>query len=314
MYENNDNIDYAEVFGEDIAAETEADDTSVGENGSVEGESEAGTDDNAESSENNGEETVPTSSDPATEENSKGTQSAEENAKYAAARREAERKRDEAINEVNTRHERELSEIFAAVGLVNPYSGKPVTNMAELREYNKAKGDSNKKLFMEKNGLTEAEYEQFVSGLPEVADARREKAEAKVAKDEADAARRENLVKTEIGLISKLDPNIRSVDDLLRDESYERILPYVKRGYTLSDAYKIANYDKLTGAASASARQQVLNAQSGKSHLTQSESRGSGIESVPADVRQQYREFNPDMSDAEIAKAWASYVKETRNK
>ncbi len=313
MYENNDNIDYAEVFGEDITTETEADDTSVGENGSVEGESETDVDDNAESSENDGGETAATS-DPVTEGDSKGAQSAEDNTKYAAARREAERKRDEAINEANTRHERELSEIFAAVGLVNPYTGKPVTNMDELKEYNKAKGDSNKKLFMEKNGLTEAEYDEFVSGLPEVAAARQAQAEAKTAKDQADAAKSESIIEAEIGLISKLDPNIKNVDDLLRDESYERILPYVKRGYSLSDAYKIANYDKLTGAASASARQQVLNAQSGKAHLTQSESRGSGIESVPAEVRAQYRDFNPEMSDAEIAREWAKYQKQTKNK
>lgn len=319
MYENNDNIDYAEVFGEDITAETEADDTSVGENGTAEAEADADADESADSSENDGNTETESENDdntPAQENDThaRGTQSAEDNARFAAARREAERQRDEAVSEANTRHERELSEVFAAVGLVNPYTGKPVTNMAELAEYNKAKGDQHKKSFMEKNGMTEAEYEEFTSQLPEVAAARRAKAQAEAAEAQARSEKAKSIVDAEIGIIGKLNPDIKSVDDLVAHESYEKILPYVKRGYSVSDAYKIANYDKLTEAASASARQQVLNSQSGKAHLTQSESRGTGIEAVPAEVLRQYREFNPEMSDSEIAKEWAKFQKQTQNK
>lgn len=312
MYENNDTIDYAEVFGDDISEDTGADDASVGENEDAEVNTEADVDDNAESSDDNvGEAEADTDIDTVTEDGIK-KQSRKDNSRFAAARREAERQRDAAIAEAEERHKKELENVFTAVGLTNPYTGKPVTNMDELAAYNKAISDDKKKTFMEKNGLSEDEYNRFIGELPEVAEARRMASEAEAAKRSAKDAKAKANIDEQVAIISKLNPDIKSVDDLIRDESYETILPLVKKGYAVSDAYRIANFDKLTSAAAASARQQERNSQISKEHLTQSDSRGSGIESVPADIRAQYREFNPDMTDAEIAKEYAKYIKQTR--
>ena len=320
----NDNIDYAEVFGEDVSdnlvgndADATADGTSVGENESSEGVTEGDADESADSSEGgteggteDGQSRTPVPTDKDAPAQANNAQSAEDNARYAAARREAERQ----LKTEREKHERELFDVFSALGMTNPYTGKPVTNMAELEEYKKARADNQRKAFMEKNGLSETEYDRFVSELPEVAEAREAKARAEAERARSDYERRKAVLDEEIKAIGKYAPEIKSSEDLIKDESYEEVLSLTKRGYKLSDAYRIANFDKLTGKASASARQQVLNAHAGKEHLMQAESRGSGIESVPADVRQQYRDLNPDMSDEEIARDWARYVKQTRKK
>ena len=135
------------------------------------------------------------------------------------------------------------------------------------------------------------------------------RAQAEQAKKEAQEAAARVKVDEQMKEIRSLDPTIRSMEDLAKMPTYPKFYELVKKGNTLTDAFKLANYDALTKGAAAGARQAALNAAQGKQHMGQTMTRGAGAVSVPAEVMEQYRAFNPDATEAEIR---AHYAKNHR--
>lgn len=225
------------------------------------------------------------------------------NSRYAAARRKAEAERDKAIAEERAKFEREKNELIASMGLVNPYTGKAVTTADELKEYQSASAEAHKKAFMEKNGLDDASYNKFVGQLPEVVAANAAKAKAESAAREASRTEADQRLAAEFDIIFKLDPDMKTKEDVFRSENYGAVLDNVKKGLSLSDAYKLANYDKLNARAAAAERQRTLNAQNSKGHMTTvGNAHGQTLAPVPDAERDLYRYLNPDMSDEDIAR------------
>lgn len=210
-------------------------------------------------------------------------QTKEERAQHAAARRKAEE---------DARVSKGVDDAIASLGLVNPYTGKAVTNKAEFEEYGRSVGKEKEDAFLDKTGLTKEELKSYVDGLPEMQQAKRMQADMELQKQKTalDAA---------IAEVTKIDPAIKTLDDLQKLPNYGEIYEKAMRGYTLADAYLVVNRDKLTQKASAAAKQAALN-RSGKDHLTTTSSRGEGAIDVPADVMEMYRAMNPKASDQEI--------------
>ena len=90
--------------------------------------------------------------------------------------------------------------------------------------------------------------------------------------------------------------------------TYGKIREKVKRGYSLEDAYYLVHRDELSEKQVASAKQSALNASSSKRHLESTTSRGTDSAYVPNDVKEMYRELNPGITDAEIAKHYNGYL------
>ena len=122
----------------------------------------------------------------------------------------------------------------------------------------------------------------------------------------ARARQREALIQSQLRQISELDPEVKSLEDLTHTERYGQLYALVRRGYTLLDAYKLANFDRLTRRAELAAAQRYRNALDGVRHLTATQTRGAGCP-VPADVAAQYRALNPGISDGEIARHYQRY-------
>ncbi|MBQ2635026.1 MAG: hypothetical protein IJF88_10675 [Oscillospiraceae bacterium] len=122
----------------------------------------------------------------------------------------------------------------------------------------------------------------------------------------ARARQREALIQSQLRQISELDPEVKSLEDLTHTEQYGQLYALVRRGYTLLDAYKLANFDRLTRRAELAAAQRYRNALDGVRHLTATQTRGAG-RPVPADVAAQYRALNPGVSDGEIARHYQRY-------
>ena len=134
----------------------------------------------------------------------------------------------------------------------------------------------------------------------------RKKAEAEAQKmrDEAAKARIDEQVK-EIG---KYDPDIKSVDDLMKSENYDGFIKLVKMGIPMVEAYRYANIDKGNERTSAMAKQQALNSVNSRSHLEKTATRGAGSKPVPSNVREQYLAFNPNLTDSEISAHYNKYL------
>lgn len=242
-----------------------------------------------------------------------GEQSPGERAKYAAARRKAEAERDAAIEraraEAKAEAERTVKDALKVLGAVNPYTKKPIETKSEFDEYKSYLDDEKKKSFMRRSGMDDAEFNDFVENLPAVREARAAKEEAERASIAAQEGMARARIDSEIAEIHRMNPEISSLADLKNMPDYDRFYSLVKMGNTLTDAYKLANYDALVSGAANVARQSAMNKSSSKNHLTSTQTRGAGAIPPPSDVKAEYRMLNPDASDAEIAAHWARYNK-----
>ena len=231
-------------------------------------------------------------------------QTEEDNSKFAAARRKAEMQRDAEINKIKEQTKAEIDKAFADAGLINPYTNKQITTKAEYDDYKKRLDKDKTDRALKKSGLDKDILDKLISSHPDVVAARAEVEKAKQANAQA-------KLNEQIAEITKIDPDIKSADDLIKSPSYAQIIERVKKGYTIADAYQIVNIDAITQKRAAAARQQAINSANGKSHLTASTARGPGAVNVPADIAAQYRMLNPKITDEEMQKSYNKYLKDT---
>ena len=242
------------------------------------------------------------------------------NARYAAARRAAEAERDDAVARIReesraeiqrTREEaaRQMDELFKDSGILNPYTKTPINSKAEYDAYRAQLQEERKRRITQKAGMSEAELSEFVSGLPEVRQAREAQKKAELEAQRAREVAAKARMQEELAEIAKLDPSIRSMEDLAKMDNFEAFAGLVKRGNSFQDAYKLVNFDRLTQQAAEAVKKSALQAERGKEHLSATKSRGSYIANVPADIREEYRMFVPDASEEDIQKHYNRYLK-----
>lgn len=233
-------------------------------------------------------------------------------AQFAAARRKAEAERDAAIARAKEDAQKQVDEFFKSSGLVNPYTGQPITTRAEYEAYRERFEAGQKAKLMEKAGITQEEFQAFVQGLPEVRAARQAKAEAEAAARQAREQEAKARVDEQLRQIQAIDPTVKELGDLAKLDTYPKLYDMVKRGYSILDAYRLANYDTLTQRAAEASRKAAITSVQSKQHLKATESRGGGAIPVPDSVLEEYRVLNPGATKEEIQKHYQSYMKNSR--
>ena len=233
-------------------------------------------------------------------------------AQFAAARRKAEAERDAAIAQAKEDAQKQVDEFFKTSGLMNPYTGQPITTRAEYEAYRERFEADQKAKLMEKAGITQEEFQAFVQGLPEVRAARQAKAEAEAAARQAREQEAKARVDEQLRQIRAIDPTVKELGDLAKLDTYPKLYDMVKRGYSILDAYRLANYDTLTQRAAEASRKAAINSVQSKQHLKATESRGGGAIPVPDSVLEEYRVLNPGATKEEIQKHYQSYMKNSR--
>lgn len=170
----------------------------------------------------------------------------------------------------------------------------------ELEKYSRQ--DNLKELGIENPEKFDAYVDELISKNPTVM-------KAQQIIDEQIAHERDRVLTEAISEINKLDPDIKTVDDLTQIENYDDFYDLVQKGYTLPNAYKVVAFDKITANKVAGATQKVITNISGKNHF-QTLSGGNTTEViVPEDILASYHKNMPDMSDKEIREHYAKYLK-----
>lgn len=240
-------------------------------------------------------------------------QTPQERARFAAIRRKAEAERDAAIQkaqeDAKAAADRSVQEIFASAGLVNPYTKQPIKNKADFDAYKEKLDADRKARILKRTGMSEEEFSQYVASMPEVRAVKERAAAAEEAERHVKEEQAQAKIAEQLKGISALDPSIKQLEDLAKMEHYQEFYALVKRGNSLVDAFKLANYDKITRRIAAGAAQADRNAAAGKAHLTRTAQRGTGSVSVPPEIRAEYKAFMPDATDAEIAAHYNKYIK-----
>lgn len=214
-------------------------------------------------------------------------QSKEDNAKFAAIRRKAE-------EEAAAKAQKQMDESFAALNMTNPYTGKAIKSKADFDEYAKASHKEKKDTVLEQTGWTDEQLQAFIDEQPDV------KA-AKAERQSMERERQQRELETQLTEVAKLDPSVKTLEDLQKQDNYADIYNLVvRKGLSISEAYKLANFDKLSSQRASSAAKQAERNAKGKEHLQPTSQRGEGAMSVPQDVMDMYKMFMPDATSAEI--------------
>lgn len=206
---------------------------------------------------------------------------------------------------------RDVDDLIRRLGIMDPYTGKPVTTKAEYDAYQKRAYDERREAIKRRSGLTDAEIDEFISTTPSV---QRAMADAAAARSMMERQRREDAkrrIDTEVAKITAMDPEVKSLADLTGKAYSAKLTELVRRGYDISDAYVVANYRELSRRSADASRQAAYNAQAGKGGMTATKPSGQGGDTVtvPKDVLEMYRALNPEMTNAEIRDDYNKYIR-----
>lgn len=208
-------------------------------------------------------------------------QSAEENARYAAIRRRAE-------EDARRKYESEMGQMnqqIAAMcrGITHPVTGQPITNVRDYVEALAIQQRQASEQELQEKGVDPSVINRMIETNPVVMQAQQVLESAKMA--QANSALQNDLAE-----LSKIDPSIKSLDDLAALPTFPQMLEFIAKyeGTSIIDAYKVFNY----GNSTQTARQQAINQMRGKDHLsTQTGIAQSDDEfvEVPAEIMARYK-------------------------
>ena len=178
--------------------------------------------------------------------------------------------------------------------------GRGFESWSELEEYSE-------KERIERLGVTDEEgfrslLDELVAKNPTV-----QKAQQLLAQQEEE--RKVEFIKTQVKEINNLDSDIKTFDDLTKLDKYDEFAEKVEKGYTLADAYKLVYFDKLQNKATLSTKQQVLNNIDSKSHMKTASGNSATEIHIPSDIMAMYKKNLPKLSEAEIRKHYANYMR-----
>lgn len=234
-------------------------------------------------------------------ESAEPQQSDEDNARYAAIRRRAE-------EDARRRYEGEMNSLnnqIAAMcqGLKHPVTGQPITNIHDYVDALAAQQKIVREQELEEKGIDPSMIDRMIESNPVVMQAKQVIERSKMTEAEA-------MIQRDVAEVSKYDPNIKTVQDLLELPNFPEILDRVNRGASLVDAYKMVNFDNFMQHTNDAARQQAINQMRGKSHL---QSQGSGVATgsddvdVPAEIMSRWKsEGKTEKQIRELYKSVAS--------
>lgn len=234
-------------------------------------------------------------------------QSPEERRANAARRRQQEQQAavDQAVNAAvkaeQEKNDAVMRQFFKDANLKNTFTGQLITTMEEFKAWKQQFDEARVKKATRTGKMTAEDLDAAISRHPVVQKAQSVIEQAEAAQKQQQEAADRARIDGELAEISKLNPNIKGMADILKLPTAEQFRGYIKKGHGLLDAFRLANFDALTTARAEAAKQQALNNTRGKEHLVSTgASRGPGAASVPADQMRYFRAMMPDKTDAQI--------------
>ena len=237
-------------------------------------------------------------------------QTAAQRAEHAARRRREEQQAaidaavKKALEEERARSKGEMEAFFTKAGLKNTITGKPITSVEEFNAWRADYEAAKLQKDLKAGKLTSEALRSAVEQTPAIRELKKLQERQAAEEQQRQQAAAKARIDAELVEIHKLDPSINVVEDLLAMPNSKAFYDLVKKGNSFLDAFRLANFDRLTAARAEAAKQQAIRNTHGKDHLTGTGvSQGTGALAVPADEMKMFKIFNPEATDAEIT-AW----------
>ena len=214
----------------------------------------------------------------------KSQQSADENAKYAAARRQAETEKKALEERYNT---------FAKKYGFNTYDEME-------RAQQEAEAQAQRQKYIEQTGVDPEALKPIIDNVLANHPA------LKAAQTEQANARINNAISELHKDFPELKDTVKTSEDVDKLPNAKKIAEYLKKGNSLSDSYKLANWSDIQSGKAAAAKQAALNSINSKNHIQPT---GAAAEvndiNVPPEVENYYHRFFPKWTEEQIKKHYA---------
>lgn len=236
----------------------------------------------------------------------------EERHRQAEARRARERAGMEraAQEAAQARVDEAYRTMFA--GQTNPYTGQPIRSEAEYRAWQAEKQRRDSEEQLRAAGIDPAAIQGAVDRQVQPLRQELEMARMETMRERArraqDAA--QVTIRQQLDLIARLDPSVKSMEDIAAMPTAEAFRGYVAKGLGLEEAFYMANRKAIEERKLTAARAAGVSAAASKGHLAPVGGGGQAeTVEVPAEQRALYRELMPEATDAEILAAYKQYLK-----
>lgn len=242
------------------------------------------------------------------EEQKPKAQTAEARRAAAAKRREQERAAYEA--ELTKKFNERLAAAAKGIKLRGGNGNSDIVSLEDLEALAAATAQQKLERELGQGKLSRDSLEQAILNTPGVKEAldaaKASKASAAAAEQAANQSRYQADMAIQLAEIRKIDPGIKSIDDVIRMETGPKFAEYVRRGVSPVEAYKLANHEAIVQKARSAGAQAQRNAAAGKAHMKPAAAGGkTGVEITEA-MRARYRAFIPDITDEQIAQQEAT--------
>lgn len=207
----------------------------------------------------------------------------------------------QALQAERKKADAEWAGFFEKAGLKNTFTDEPIKTREQYTKWFQEYQSKQMQQDLKDGKLTPEMLQQLISQNPVMQQVQKIVGQDTAAKKLAQQQAEQTRIDGEIAEISKLNPNVKTVGDLLSMPKYQEFKSYVDKGYSYLDSYRLSHMDEIANARAEQARQTALNNARGKDHLVASgKSQGTGAASVPPEIMRQYRLFNPKATDAQI--------------
>ena len=191
------------------------------------------------------------------------------------------------------------AEIFRQMNLQDPKTGKTVTTMEEFAAYQQAKVQAKAEEDLKKGKLSQEVLQSVLMASPEMQAVLQNARETKETAEVQDFTARREM---ELAEIRKINPEIKTLDDIIRMPTGGDFADLVRKGCSFVQAYKTANFEAIMQKNRAAGEQRARNAAMSQAHIKGTPKSQQEAFVVPQQVRELYRKFNPDITDEDIAK------------
>ena len=238
-----------------------------------------------------------------TTEEASNVQSDEDNAKFAAARRRAEAEFNQRMQAIDDEYARRFE------GYKNPITNQPIRSQKDYLDALDAQEKLERDQELQSKGIDPKMFEDMVdrrvNNNPYVQ-------QAQQIIQQNQRTQLENDFIENVKQISLLNPNIKTVEDFLKDPTAQKTLDMVVNSegkLSILDAYKLNNFDALMAGKVAGAKQAALNNINGTAHLNQTDNittADNGEVEIPQSELAAWKRAFPHATHAELRKKYNS--------
>ena len=218
-------------------------------------------------------------------------QSRAERGKQAAARR---------AREMDTAKTDAQREMLAALDLTDPATGKKVTTPEEFRAYITHRDAGRTDEQLRRAGVDPDTIREAIAGDPMVKATEDAIAAAKNAEAEANRRAESLSLDAAIAEITRLNPEVKTFDDIFALPEYGDIKKLVGAGYSFGRAYEVDR-------ARQGVKQAAYNAVASKAHMTKTSGSVGDAYTISDRQLENYRQLHPNATRAEAVAAFKKY-------